>query len=89
MSEKNADWLEVVNGILFRCWIYGFVLLLIWFVFFMAMPQLIYGLHGTMFGLAPHELNVIHYCGMGLTKLIVVCFFFVPWLAIKTSTSRR
>ncbi len=28
-------------------------------------------------------LTVIHYCGMGLTKLVEGLFFFIPWLSIK------
>ena len=40
-------------------------------------------LHGSMFGLSPNGLNLIHYCGIGLVKLVVICFFFFPWLAIR------
>ena len=36
-----------------------------------------------MFGLSQHELRVIHYCGMGLTKLAVGVFFLIPWLSIR------
>jgi len=56
--------------------------LMMWFGFYMLLGDVIYGLHGEMFGLSKHELDVIHYCGMGLVKLLVfVCFLF-PWLAI-------
>jgi hypothetical protein len=34
---------------------------MVWFGMFMLAPQVIYGLHGGMFGLSPHDLNVIHY----------------------------
>ena len=44
---------------------------MIWFGVFMLAPSVIYSLHGSMFGLSPHELNVIHYCGMGFIKLVV------------------
>ena len=29
------------------------------------------------------SVNVIHYCGMGLVKLVVGLFFFIPWVAIR------
>lgn len=51
---------------------------LIWAVVFMLAGGVIHDLQGNMFGLGPHELNVIHYCGMGLTKLTVGVFFFIP-----------
>lgn len=83
MSTHNTEWLDVVAKILLRCWIFGFVLLFIWFGFFMLAPNVIYNLHGSMFDLSPHELNVIHYSGMAFVKLAVICFFFFPWLAIR------
>ena len=36
-----------------------------------------------MFGLSKHELDMIHYSGMGLVKLFVFVFFLFPWLSIK------
>jgi hypothetical protein len=83
MSAQTNEWLNVVAKILLRCWVFGFVLLLIWFGLFMFVPNVIYGLHGSMFDLSPHELNVIHYSGMAFLKLIVICFFFFPWAAIR------
>ena len=83
MTTQISESLEVVAKILLRCWMFGFLLLLIWFGFFMVAPNVIYSLHGSMFGLSPHELNIIHYSGMAFVKLVVICFFFFPWLAIK------
>jgi hypothetical protein len=83
MTTQLSESLEVVAKILLRCWMCGFLLLLIWFGFFMVVPNVIYGLHGSMFGLSPHELNIIHYSGMAFVKIVVICFFFFPWLAIR------
>lgn len=81
MSDQIAEWLEVVAKILLRCWIFGFVLLFIWLGAFMS--GAVYKLHGPLMGLSDHDLNVIHYCGMAFLKLLVLVFFFVPWLAIR------
>jgi hypothetical protein len=83
MSTQITEWLEVVAKILLRYWIIGFLMLVIWIGFFGVASNIIHDLHGSMFGLSPHELNVIHYCGMGLAKLVVGVFFFFPWLAIR------
>lgn len=83
MTTQLPETLEVIAKILLRCWVFGFLVLLIWFGFFMVSPNVIYDLHGSMFGLIPHELNIIHYSGMAFVKLVVICFFFFPWLAIK------
>jgi hypothetical protein len=75
--------LNAIAIILLRCWICGFVLLLIWLGVTQLMSDLIHNLHGPMFGLSNHELDVIFYCGMGLLKLCVLTLFFIPWISIK------
>ncbi|NLY02921.1 MAG: hypothetical protein GXY83_43270 [Rhodopirellula sp.] len=88
MSTQLTEWLEVASRILLRCWIFGFLVLLFWFGVFMLAEDLVCRVHGAMFGLTPHELKVIHYCGMGLLKLAVGCFFLFPWLAIRMVLSK-
>ena len=88
MSAKNTEWLEVIAKILLCCWISGFALLMIWFGFFMVAPNVLYGLHGSMFGLSPHELNIIHYSGMALVKIVVIYLFFLPWASIRWVLSK-
>lgn len=83
MSTQITEWLDVIAKILLRCWIFGLLLVAIWFAFFMLASGVLYNLHGKLFGLSPHELNIIHYSGMALVKLAVICFFFFPWAAIR------
>jgi hypothetical protein len=82
MTNQTTESLEVVAKILLRCWMLGLLLLLVWFGLFMVAPKVIYDLHGRLFDLTPHELNIIHYSGMAFVKLVVICFFFFPWVAI-------
>ena len=83
MSKETPEWLEVVAKILLRCWIFGFILLLFWWGAVMLAGDLVLGVHGDMFDLARPQLNVIHYCGILLTKLVVGLFFFIPWVSIR------
>jgi hypothetical protein len=83
MSTQITEWLEVVAKILLRCWIFGFLLLLSWFGAVTLAGDFVYSVHASMFGLTWHELNLIHYCGMGFLKLFVGVFFFFPWLSIR------
>jgi hypothetical protein len=83
MSDQTTELLEAVSKILLRCWILGFLLLMIWFGIFMLAPTVIYSLHGSMFGLSPQGINLIHYCGMGLFKIFVLILFLLPWMSIR------
>ncbi len=49
----------------------------------LLMGDIIHKLHGPMFGITRHELDVIFYAIMGILKLFVSVFFFIPWLSIQ------
>jgi len=88
-SSEIDERLDTVAKILLRCWIFGFLLLFIWAGMFLLAGGVIYDLHGKMFDLSPHDLNVIHYCGMAFVKLCVILFLFFPWVAIRLVLRKR
>jgi hypothetical protein len=83
MSESTREFFDTLGKVLLRCWIIGSVLLLFSFVVFMLTGEIIDEIHGKMFGLSAHELDLIIYCGLGLFKLFVLIFYLFPWIAIK------
>jgi len=87
-AEIN-DLLDAVARVLLRCVVFGLVLLLFWFGAVVLAGDLVYDVHGTMFDLSSHELQVIHYCGMGLVKLVVGLFFLIPWVSIRLVLKKR
>jgi hypothetical protein len=82
-SSGTTEFFDTLARVLLRCAALGFLLLLFWLGFLVLAWDLVYSIHGRMFGLTPHELNVIHYCGMGLVKMVIFCFFVIPWAAIR------
>jgi hypothetical protein len=74
---------DMVAKVLLRCVVLGFLLLLLWLGAFSLAADVIYGVHGKLFGLTPHELDLIHYCGIAFVKLCVLLFFLFPYLAIR------
>ncbi len=86
---QTDDLLDAVDRILLRCWIFGFILLLFWWGAVTLAGDLALGVHGDMFDLTRPQLNVIHYCGILLTKLVVGMFFFIPWVAIRLVMKKR
>ena len=83
MIDSTRDFFDTLAKVLIRCWIIGVVLLLFSFLVFMLTGEMIDEIHGRMFGLSPHELDLIIYCGLGLFKLFVFILFLFPWLAIR------
>jgi len=66
MSESTTELFGTAEKVLFRCWILGFVVLFIWLAAILLMGEMLLEVHGSMFGLSKHELDIIFYCGMGL-----------------------
>ena len=83
MSESTREFFDTLAKVLIRCWFLGTLLLLFSFVMFMLSGEIIDEVHGRMFGLSPHEIDLIIYCGMALHKLCVNMFFLFPWIAIR------
>ena len=83
------EFFESVSKVLLRCWIFGFVFVSFWFLLYILAGDIVYRLHGNWFGLSRHELEVIFYCGMGLSKLLVIEIFFIPWLAIQLVSRKQ
>ena len=88
-STQITEWLETVSKILLRCWIFGVIVLLFWWGAITLVGDSTLGVHGKMFDLTRPQLNVIHYCGLMLTKLAVGLFFFIPWLSIRMVLRKR
>lgn len=87
-NSQITEFFDVLARVLLRCWLFGFILLFIWLVAFLLAQPMIHVIHGGMFGLTEHELDVIFYCGAGLLKLLILILFFFPWLAIRLTLSR-
>jgi hypothetical protein len=88
MSESTRDLFDTLGKVLLRCWIFCIAIGLFSFVVFMLTGEIIDEIHGKMFGLSAHELDLIIYCGLGLFKLFVLIFFLIPWVAIKLVLSK-
>jgi len=75
---------KFVKRALLRCFIMGYGVLIIWFLFFLLADELVYDAHGSLFKeITDRQFQIIHYCGMGLLKLIVSVFFFIPYIAMR------
>ena len=83
MQESTRTVFDTLAKVLLRCWIFGSVLLAIWLGAAWLLSDIIHKLHGPMFGITLHEFDVIFYGALGMLKLFVLVFFFIPWLSIR------
>ena len=81
--------LEIASAVLLRCLILGAGLLLFWFVILLLAGDRVHDMHGKFYDLTKHEFDVIHYCGIALTKLVVFVVFVIPYVAIRLTLRSR
>lgn len=81
--------LDVIAGILFRCFLGGMALLIVWFAGFAAAGDWIYQMHTRWFQIPRQTFDAIHYAGMALTKITIILFFLLPWIAIKLLSGKK
>ena len=84
--QKNLDG---VAGILIRCFLGGMALLLIWFAWFFIAGDWIYQVHSRWFQIPRQTFDAIHYAGMAITKITILLFFLLPWIAIKLISGKK
>ena len=91
MPELNNvnELFDTLAKILLRCFVLGYVLLLLWFVVYLFAGDLIYGIGSKLFDLTPHEVDIINYCGMAVVKCVVFLFFLFPYIAIRLVLRKR
>jgi hypothetical protein len=82
-SKETNEFFDTLAKVLLRCWVLGFVLLFISVGVVLLAGDSVHRLHADMFGLSKHELELVLYCVIALLKLLVLVFFFIPWLAIR------
>ncbi|QDU93286.1 DUF6868 family protein [Lignipirellula cremea] len=89
MNDSTRSLLNTLSQVLLRCWILGTLLLVLMLGAILLLGSTIHTLHGSMFSLTAHELDLILYCSMGLLKLAVLSLFFIPWLAIRLTLLKQ
>ena len=82
-TTQTREFFDVLARVLLRCWLFGYALLLIWMAAILLGGESLFRLHSSMFGLTEHEVAVTMYCWLGSFKILVLTFFFFPWLAIR------
>ena len=92
MQRTRADFqkcMDAAAGILIRCFLGGMALLIAWFAGFAVAGDWIYQMHTRWFQIPRQTFDAIHYAGMALTKITIILFFLLPWIAIKLMPGKK
>ena len=92
MKNSQADFQkhsDIIAAILIRCFFCGMALLMVWFAGFTFAGDWIYEIHSRWFHIPRPSFDAIHYAGMAVTKIAIILFFLLPWLAIKLISGKK
>ena len=80
---------QYLTRVLLKCIFLGFGLLLIWFIFILVGGNVIFEIHSKIFDITRHDFDLMNYWGMGLTKIFILVFFVIPFIAIRLTLDRQ
>jgi hypothetical protein len=84
-----AERFDVIAGILIRCFLGGILLLTVWFLCLVLAGDCIYQLHSRWFAIPRQAFDTLHYALMAVTKIAIILFFLLPWIAIRLISKKK
>ena len=82
-SMDVDDLLDAVSKMLLWCFVLCVGLILLWFGMLACCGDFVYRMHGLFFDMPRSSFDLIHYCGMTLTKLCAFVFALFPYVGIR------
>ena len=89
INDELNNLLEVTAGVLIRCFLLSFCLLLFWFFFYLAASDWMYSMHSRLIQIDRHSFDMMCYYGISFIKMVSFLFFFFPYLSIKLVLQHR
>jgi hypothetical protein len=85
MNEQNShlECLETTAQVLVRCLVGGIILLLVWFVAFLAATDWMYAMNARWFSITRDQFVMVNFCGIAALKIFVYVVFLVPYISVR------
>ena len=88
-NERNDILLQTVATILIRSFLLGLAFLLLWFLLYLIVPGWMFEMNARWFNIGKRDFDMIHYFGIGFVKIVILLFFFFPYLATRSILRKR
>ncbi len=83
IKDEQINCLDAVAGVLLRCFVLAFCLLLFSFVFYLLAADWAYSIHSRWFGISRHDFDLMYYYVMASFKMAAFLLFLFPFVSIK------
>ncbi|MFA6243056.1 MAG: DUF6868 family protein [Candidatus Hydrogenedentales bacterium] len=91
MNEHSShqESLETLARVLIRCFLGGAIFLLIWFISCVVARDSIYLLQSRWFGITREHFELVNYCGIAATKILIIVAFLIPYVSLRLVLKNR
>ena len=83
-AESNDIFLQTLAKLLIRSFLFGLAFLLLWFLLYLIAPEWMFDMNVRWFNIDKRDFELINYFGIGFVKIVILLFFLLPYLAIKS-----
>lgn len=88
-AQRNDIFLQTLATILLRSFLIGLAFLLLWFLLYLIAPGWMFEMNAKWFNIDKRDFDLINYFGMGFVKVVILLFFFFPYLAMKSMLRKK
>lgn len=88
-AQRNDIFLQMLATILLRSFLIGLAFLLLWFLLYLIAPGWMFEMNAKWFNIDKRDFDLINYFGMGFVKVVILLFFFFPYLAMKSMLRKK
>ena len=87
--QRNDNLLQMFATTLFRSFLLGLGFLLLWFLFYWIAPNWMFEMNTRWFNIDRRDFELINYFGIGFVKIVILLFFFFPYLSIRSMLRKK
>ena len=81
--------LETVRDVFLRCFLYGILLLALWFFVYVFAGNWMYDVHQKFFSITRYQFSAMNYFGMVRLKMTLIVFFLLPSIAMTVTMAAK
>lgn len=80
--------LDAVSKVLLRCFIIGFLVLIICFIVVLFSAPFAHGVFSTIYPISKEAFDLMRLCALLLVKIELFVFFLLPYIAIRMTLNK-
>ena len=81
--------IDMARKVLLRCFVYSLIFIGLSVILYVTMGDSIYRIHGNIFSLSRHDIDLMFYNFLSFTKVFAIVVFLIPYIALSVTVKEK